>query len=67
MNGTLFVYLDMRAISGGLPQEVDDRASIVQTFPGGAPSDIFITGSGAPGDAPVYSRKLSSEIWEIRY
>ncbi|MBS01349.1 MAG: hypothetical protein CMQ24_01395 [Gammaproteobacteria bacterium] len=67
VNGALFVYLDMRAISAGLPQEVDSRASIVQTFPGGAPSDIFITGSGAPGDAPVYSRKLSSEIWEIRY
>ena len=59
VNGTLFVYLDMRAISAGLPQEVDDRASIVQTFPGGAPSDIFITGSGAPGDAPVYTSAYS--------
>ena len=45
VNGTLFVYLDMRAISSGLPLEVNGRASIVQTYAGGTPTDILVTGS----------------------
>lgn len=67
VNGTLFVYLDMRAISSGMPLEINGRASILQTYAGGTPADILVTGSGAPDGAPDYTRKLSTNIWSVHF
>lgn len=66
IRGTLFAYLDMRALSGGLSGTDNGRIKIVQTYHNVTPVDILTMGAKGPGDQQV-TRTLNNPGWTIEF
>ena len=65
INGTVFVYLDLRALSANLPLALRGRASITQTFAGGTETEILAIGANGDASAAPLVRELSPGIWKV--
>lgn len=65
VSGTLFVYLEMSALSSGLDADVPGAVRLVQTFANLAPNDILQFGTGESDQVVV--RTLNNSNWQIYY
>lgn len=66
IRGTLFVYLDMTAINGGLEDFVEGEFKLIQEFPGVAASEILSIGGFGSADKEML-RKLQNPNWTLKY
>jgi phosphomannomutase/phosphoglucomutase len=66
IRGTLFVYLEMSALSSGLDQILDGEVRLEQQFGNNDPSVILKMGSTFAG-APEVSRLLRNKTWQLKY
>ncbi len=66
VRGTLFVYLDMTALSAGLDSMSRGEIRLTQTFGNNPPNDIVKTGDGAAG-ATLVTRVMNNPIWTLNY
>ncbi len=67
VHGTLFVYLDMQALIGGLTENVDGELKIFQTVGSADPTEIATIGSGGDVETPPLARSLANPNWTIQY
>lgn len=66
VRGTLFVYLEMSALSSGLAGRLNGEMRLVQTFRNLSSNDVLRLGSSAIG-APEVSRPLDNPAWKLRF
>ena len=65
VRGTLFVWLEMEALSSGLNEIVQGQIFLDQRFGNAEPNDILEVGSA--GNTRQYARDLSNPNWQLRY
>ncbi len=67
VRGTLFVYLDMQALVGGLDGNIDGELKLFQTVGNTDPTEIAAIGSGVGQDSSPVQRSLTNPNWTIQY
>lgn len=68
VRGTLFVYLDTRALFAiDFQHEVKGTVVLVQSFASGQPTEIFSTGTASEADGRPISLALTSPIWSLNF
>lgn len=63
--GTLFVYLQMDAITDGLREGIPGQISITQNFRNAPSNEILSLGSG--GQGPAVARELENPNWHMQF
>jgi phosphomannomutase/phosphoglucomutase len=66
IQGTLFVYLDSKVLTGNIESNVDGVLTLQQTA-GSATKDIIVIGTGAADDFTPVERAASNPIWTLSY
>ncbi len=66
VRGTLFVYLNMAALSEGLSEMTNGKVMLLQRFGNNDPNSILAIGDGGP-DADTFIRTLSNPNWQVQY
>ncbi|NIQ97721.1 MAG: hypothetical protein GWN87_28780, partial [Desulfuromonadales bacterium] len=65
--GTLFVYLDMNALSDGLTDELEGELRLSQTFANAPSYEILSAGHGATPNAAPVVRDLINPNWQVEF
>ncbi|MEX1236754.1 MAG: phosphomannomutase/phosphoglucomutase, partial [Pseudomonadales bacterium] len=65
IKGTLFVYLEMSALSDGLSELLDGEVRLIQTF-GGTSNDILTLGGNGVAGSEI-RRRLNNVNWSLIY
>lgn len=66
VDGTLFVYLDMAAISSGLTRGENGEIKLIQKYANLPSHNILVMGRTVP-NAPVVTRALDNPEWRIEF
>jgi|TARA_B100002003_G_scaffold173538_1_gene161382 phosphomannomutase/phosphoglucomutase len=67
VQGTLFVYLDIKAIADQVQQNVEGELRLMQSVGSAQPTEILLLGTGRSPDAETLERTLDNPNWTLLY